>query len=184
MRLKKYEKLKQQYPEYISLDQLYRICRISKRSALYLVQNGIIPFVDTGKKTWRYKIALVDVITYLRRREQLGSMIPSGSVSSRCKRPNNPRKSYSSLVSPGNEGAIAEYFKYIYADCPSILTTADVTEMTGLCKKTILQYLKNGEIKSLGITNKYIIPKQNVLEFVASPVFIDCKSNSEAFKKS
>ena len=26
--------------EYISLDQLYRICKISKRSALYLIQHG------------------------------------------------------------------------------------------------------------------------------------------------
>lgn len=84
--MEKYETLKNQYPEFISLDQLYRICRIAKRSALYLIQHGIIPAIDTGRTTWRYKIAIDDVITYLQRREQTGSMIrmiPMGAVTSR-----------------------------------------------------------------------------------------------------
>ena len=79
----KYIKLKEQYPEYISLDQFYQICRIAKRSARYLVEHGIVPAVDTGKKTWRYKIHIDDTITYLQQRERLGNMIPSGAVSSR-----------------------------------------------------------------------------------------------------
>jgi len=77
----KYESLREQYPPHISLDQLHRICGIAKRSAKYLVEHGIIPAQDTGRQTWRYKIALDDVIIYLRRREQVGSMIPSrGSI--------------------------------------------------------------------------------------------------------
>ena len=50
--------------EICSIDQLYKICKIAKRSALYLIQHGIIPVTDTGKQTLRYKIALDDVITY------------------------------------------------------------------------------------------------------------------------
>lgn len=56
----KYEKLKTEYSTYISLDQLRVICHIAKRTASYLVTNGIIPSIDTGRKTWRYKI-LIDV---------------------------------------------------------------------------------------------------------------------------
>jgi hypothetical protein len=48
---KKYDCLREQYPEYVSLDQLYRICGIAKRSALYLIQNDIIPSIDTEKRT-------------------------------------------------------------------------------------------------------------------------------------
>ena len=58
----------------VSLDQVTKICRIAKRNAKYLVDNGIIPYTDTGKKTWHYKIALEDVIDYLRRREKVGSI--------------------------------------------------------------------------------------------------------------
>ena len=75
MRKKKYEYLKDEYPEFISLDQMYQICGIAKRTALYLIRKGIVPAQDNGKRTWRYKIALEDVITYLKQKEQWGSMI-------------------------------------------------------------------------------------------------------------
>ncbi|MDR1131810.1 MAG: helix-turn-helix domain-containing protein [Oscillospiraceae bacterium] len=179
----KYETLKEEYPEHVSLDQLCRICRINKQSALYLVQDGSIPCMDTGKKTWRYRIAIDDVITYLRRREQVGSMMPTGSVGSRHKRLNNPRKSFASYLLHGEEHEIAEYFKYIFADYPDVLTVTDISEMTGLSKKTILQYIGTGHIKTLCKHNKYLIPKPYLLEFVVSRRFIDYKSNSEAFKR-
>lgn len=74
MKGEKYEFLKEDYPEYISLNQFYRICHISKRGAVYLLENGIVPYNDTGKKTWKYQIRIDDVITYLRRREQVGDI--------------------------------------------------------------------------------------------------------------
>jgi len=183
--MKKYESLKKQYPEYVSLDQLHRICKIAKRSALYLVKNRIIPAIDTNKKTWRYKIAIDDVIVYLNRREQSGSMIPSGAVSSRngAKRPVSTRKSFSQLVLPGQESDVAEYFNYIYSDYDEVLTTADVVEMTGLNKSTIMKLAKAGFIKSLAVSSRYLIPKQYLMEFLVTPRFIEAKTNSEDFKK-
>ena len=37
-----YSYLLAEYPEKISQDQLYRICRISKRKATWLLENGYI----------------------------------------------------------------------------------------------------------------------------------------------
>lgn len=180
---KKYDTLREQYPEYVSLDQLYRICRIAKRTALYLIQHEIIPAIDTGKKTWRYKIALDDVITYLRRREQLGSMIPPGATSSRTKYPKKPRRTFASLIIQGEESAIAEYFSFIYNDYPDVLTTLDIVEMTGFAKRTVLQLLKDGEIDALRVGGRYMIPKQYLLSFVQTPRFIEAKSNSDNYIK-
>jgi len=179
----KYSKLKDQYPEYISKIQLYQICGISPRSASYLLEKGIIPVIDTGKATWRYKIKLDDVITYLRRREQVGSMIPPGSVSSRYKRPNNPRKSYAMFIAEGGESQVAEYFKHIYSGYPDVLTAGDIVEMTGIHKKTVLRLLQTGEIKSVTNRPRYMVPKPYLLEFVVSPYFIEHKNCSEVFKK-
>ena len=61
-----YSFLYEEYPEIISADQLYRICRISKRKAKWLLDGGYIPCQDSGKKTRRYKIRIDDVVTYLR----------------------------------------------------------------------------------------------------------------------
>lgn len=180
---KKYDGLRNQYPQYISKIQLYQICGISPRSATYLLENGIIPAIDTGKQTWRYKIALDDVITYLRRREQWGSMIPHGAASSRYKRPRNKCKSFSSLVTPGQESEIAEYFTHIYADCPDVLTAKDVLEMTGFCNETIFRMLRNGELKSVMDGKRYLIPKPYLLQYLQTPAFIKSRSSSEKFKR-
>ena len=121
--MKKYEKLKTKYPSYISLEQLCTICHIAKRTARYLVTNGIIPSIDTGRKTWRYKILIDDVITYLRQREQKGSMVPKGAVNSR--KTSRRKRSFSQEIAPGDEHEVVEYFTCIYADYPDVLTTAD-----------------------------------------------------------
>ena len=80
-----YEYLREQYPEIISKDQLYRICNISKRKAQWLLENGIIPCEDSGKQTRRFHIRLEDVITFLERRDAglLQAEIPVGIFSRR-----------------------------------------------------------------------------------------------------
>jgi excisionase family DNA binding protein len=175
----KYDKLRGQYPEYVSLDQVHRICRIAKRTASYLVVNGIIPAVDTGRKTWRYKIALEDVIDYLVQRNQVGSMIPRGATSSR----RGKRKSFSQTTESECGSDIVDYFRSIYTEYEDVLTVADIVKMTGLEKSTILKLLKRGTIKSIMTHPKYIIPKQYLLEFVATPRFIRYQTNSEHFLK-
>ena len=184
--MQNYTELKKKYPDYICLDELSRICKIAKRSARYLVEHGIIPAIDTGKKTWRYQIAIDDVIAYLDRREKFGSVIPPGAVTSRYREREskmNNRKSFAELVTQGQEHEIAEYFSFIYAEYGEVLTTLEVAEMTGLHKNTVQKYAKAGHIKWLERRPTYLIPKQYLLEFVVTRRFIEAKSESETFKK-
>ena len=182
-----YEDLKSKYPDYICLDELSRICKIAKRSARYLVEHEIIPAIDTGKQTWRYKIAINDVITYLKQRDKLGSMIPPGTVSSRKKNRISSqygnRKSFAELVTQGYENEVAAYFNFIYADNQEILTTNDIADMTGLNRGTIMKLAQKGLIKSIADKPKYLIPKQYLLEFVVTRRFLEAKTHSELFKK-
>ena len=185
--MEKYATLKNRYPDLLSLDELSRICKIGKQSARYLVEHGIIPAIDTGKQTWKYQISIDDVITYLQQREEWGSMIPPGVVSSRSKyRENNiisNRKSFSQYITAGQELDIFEYFTHIYSDFGDILTTMDIVEMTGLDKSTVLKLLQAKKIKSITNKPKYLIPKQYLLEFVVTRRFIEANSDSELFKK-
>lgn len=59
----------EQYPEYITKDQMYRICHISKKTCLFLLESGLVPNIDSGKKTRRFKIKTTDVIQYLHDRD-------------------------------------------------------------------------------------------------------------------
>ena len=84
-----YGSLRESYPATISMDQLYRICHISKRKARWLLEQEIIPCVDSGKKTRRFSIQLEDVITFLERRDTglLEDAIPRGAVPAPSARP-------------------------------------------------------------------------------------------------
>ena len=187
MKNNKYDYLWDQYPEYVSSNQLYKICRIAKRSAKYLLVNGIIPCEDNGKKTRRYKIALKDIIAYLEKRDKtLNTMVPRGYATSRNKctqAPRAPRVSLYELISPGTEDDVKKYFEYIYADYPDVVSTGDISEMTGLSQNTIIKLLAKKEISSFFVSSKYVVPKQFVLDFVSSPRFINMKSNSVNFNK-
>lgn len=45
------------------------MCHISKRTARYLLQAGLVPCVQSGKKTRNYTIKVKDIVRYLNQRE-------------------------------------------------------------------------------------------------------------------
>ena len=62
-------KILEEYPTGMTKDQFYRVARINKQHAKYLLDSGLVPCINTGKKTRKYHIATHDVITYLCDRE-------------------------------------------------------------------------------------------------------------------
>ena len=62
-------KILEEYPNGMTKDQFYRVARINKQHAKYLLDSGLVPCINTGKKTRKYHIATHDVITYLSDRE-------------------------------------------------------------------------------------------------------------------
>ena len=62
-------KILEDYPNGMTKDQFYRVARINKQHAKYLLDSGLVPCTNTGKKTRKYHIATHDVITYLCDRE-------------------------------------------------------------------------------------------------------------------
>lgn len=181
----KYQELRRRYPATVSKDQLYIICKIAKRTAKYLLDNGIIPCVDTGKKTCRYRIQLEDIITYLKERDKSkNSRIPPGAVSSRMSNtPTNLRFSYAQEIISGQENEIREYFEYIIADFPDVLNSYEVCELTGLSRSTVLKYLKSGTLKSIRIDHRLMVPKLYMLDFVTLPIFLNAASYTNDFKQ-
>lgn len=54
----------------------------------------------------------------------------------------------------------------IFENYDDIVSVEEVMEMLRLGRVTIYNLLKKGEIKSLKVGRKYIIPKQCVIDFV------------------
>lgn len=158
-----YEYLRQQYPEIISMDQLYRICHISKRKAKWLLENGVIPCKDSGKQTRRFQICLDDVITFLERREAglLHENIPTGIFSSGGRTLERPRQTLDSE-------ALSAFFLERWADSADMLTAPQAASLCGYGTTAINRWIKEGTVNGVCYRGKNLISKKSLAEYLAS----------------
>ena len=72
----------------------------------------------------------------------------------------------------GEERLLAkEWYEQQLANYPDVLTVAQVCEVTGYQRHTILKWCSKGLLKAILQTPKYMIPKVWLLEFVTSDFF-------------
>jgi len=159
----KYAHLYREYPEIITLDQLYRICRISKRKGKWLLENGIIPCADSGKKTRRFRIKLYDVIRFLERRDAslLRDRIPSGIFSS-----GHVRKRQV-LIDPA---AFKKELTRRWADEPDMLCTSDICFLTGYSDTAIRHWVVENKVVAILYGSKYLISKEHLVQYLSESV--------------
>jgi len=165
--------IRSQYQDYISLEQFRIICRIAKRTAAHLLATGVIPCIDNGKKTCRYKIKVDDVIEYLQSVKTIEQV--SAKKKGYCKivNPSILRKNYVDFLSEVPQVSFLNYLQHTYHLYPDVMTPLDVAEITGLVENTIQHYSRDGLIRSFNINRKHMMPKPYVYEFLMSSKFIE-----------
>ena len=157
-----YSFLYEEYPEIISADQLYRICRISKRKAKWLLDGGYIPCQDSGKKTRRYKIRIDDVVAYLRTLETAPETVaaPVGLFNNKNKR-----------INPIAQINVRDFQRFLYAlwaEQPDALTPKDVRSLIGYSQATINQWLFHQKLQSVMLPDRTnIVAKKWLIEFIS-----------------
>ncbi len=154
---KDYSDLRQKYPAVISSEQLSKICHISKRKTKWLLENDVIPCVDTGKKTWRFQISIDAVIDYLAKRDANGLTVaaPPGIFSSK---PN--QKPTASVDLP----ALREYTQRLWRNESDVLTVEEASRISGFSKYTIYHWIHKKRLTSIRYMGRYIIPKDELIK--------------------
>lgn len=154
-------------PDVITKDQLYRICHISKSTALYLLQSGKIPCEYTGKRTRCYKIKKQDVIAYLQDRKVFPESYSApagwygGSYPVKMQRE----------IPPIVREDMHEYYKGLLSKYPDVLTADDVVKLTGYVKTSVNNWCRKGHLKSFKKNGINHIPKVYLIEFFCSIYF-------------
>ena len=158
------ENLKTTYPEEIAKDQFYRICHISKKTASFLLDTGIVPCRKTGKKTRQYKIYLDDVISFLEKREQnlLAWKVPKGYYKEK------PKEIKETILLDYEGVNIRERLTELFSSYDDVLTVKEVATIVGHTTKTIYEWCLRGKIQSFLIHNKRKIPKEYLLDYLCS----------------
>lgn len=162
-----YAKLRKEYPEMISKEQFYKIAHISKRHARYLITSGLIPCSDTGKKTRRYKIALTDVIYYLRDRKRHPEkyVLPKAPPAPLPKLPDIP----------DIQQQLRLFYEEQLADFPDVLPTSEIARLTGYDRSTVINWIERKWLLGMKSCSKYIVPKGCLIEFLSGPNYRDSK---------
>lgn len=158
----KYQWILDTYPETITKEQLYKLCHVSKKTAQHYLVNGIIPCVNTGKKTRQYIIRTADVVNFLelRDRDPEACLAPLGWYKQNA-------TAYSPRVhSPAMQRKLKNALESILQNYPDVLTSAQVAEVTGYHHETIVRWCSQKKLEFFYIRRSYLIPKVSLVEYL------------------
>ena len=174
------EMIRKTYPKIISKDQVYRICHISKATALYLLQSGLIPCTNSGKKTRKYRVELEDVITYLQKREicPIEYKPPEGYYKDTSQPTNRHRRHIHIPMKRISDART--YLEEKLRNYDEVMTTAQVSQFLGYSQKTVVSWHEKKETKSFMIKGRLMFPKEYLIDFIVSDRcnYISQKSNN------
>ena len=162
--------IKRKYPKTMSKDQFYQIARISKATALFLLKNGLVPCVDSGKKTRRYTIKTDDVIEYLKDREAHPDSYKAirGWYSGTAGKKAPLKGSVSHELSPDQQRLFVQYLSRLMKSFDDLMTVKQLAGFTGYNTTTVINWC-NKNLKHFNIAGRFLIPKISATEYLASP---------------
>ena len=130
---------------------------MSKRKAKWLLENGVVPCIDTGKKTWRFQISIDAVVDYLVKRDanSLTVAAPLGIFSS---------KPTQKSAAPVDLVALQAYTQRLWRNEPDVLTVEKASRISGFSKDTIYHWIYKERLMSIRYMGGHIIPKDELIK--------------------
>jgi len=165
----KYEDINwDEVPETLNKEQIYKLCRISKETARYLLTSGLLPCQYNGKKTRCYQVARADVQEYMKMREKHPEVYiaPSGYYLGLCAHP-RPRP----VLSEPLQDAMREYYAELLSEYGDVLSSKQVAVLTGYGMQTVTRWCQIGVLQGFICKGRNMVPKIFLLEFLCSPYF-------------
>ena len=174
-----YELLKTM-PDMMNKEQFRIVCHISKRTALYYLQHGLIRAVNTGKKTHTWIIRKSDIIAFAKEY----SHNPYDF---------QPPENWYSYGEPGiNAQAFIHFFEderwkqrakvyysRILENENDLLTVKDVARITEYSPYTVINWIRKDKLHvHYAYSHRYIIPKEYLLNFLCSDYYMHRKNRT------
>ena len=154
-------------PDVMNKEQFFRICHISKSTALHLLKSGKVPCECSGKKTRCYKIRKEDVKAYLEERAIFPELYsaPKGWYGMHY------TARLSGKLTDDMLTAMHDYYAKLLDDYDDVMTVNDISALTGYGKTTINRWCCSKYLKSFRSGRLLYIPKIFLTEFFCSQYF-------------
>lgn len=156
--------------EYLSGDQLYRFLHISKRKMKYLLENGYIPVIDTGKKTYRYRVKRCDAEKFKERMEREGNFLAElkGRFGSRDF---SPTADLDCAITDDEREKFREFLTKIWRKYPDALPAKKAAGLAYISPQRVNELVRKGVIYGMCVGNVQYLSKEQLIEYIA----VNCK---------
>lgn len=170
--LKFYDDLRRTYPKTMSKEQFRIVAHISKATALYLIENKLIPCHDTKKKTRRYTIKTKDVITYLQDRliSPEKYLATDGWYLKRSggKHARSTCKDKLLRLTPVQTELLRAYYIKEMSELEDVISVKEFADFIGYSPSTIISWCNRKDLKAFDISGRFMIPKVSAIDYLVS----------------
>ncbi len=133
----------------VSKEEFYKSCRISKKTAYKLIKSGRIKAIKrTCGSLHCYEIPISEI-------ERLESI-----------------RRYLKKLREQEIGKVKEYYSEKLQSYHDVITSEDVQTITGYAKETVRRWIQSEKLVATVYKSKYIITKNDFLDFVTSSHFV------------
>lgn len=156
------EQIRAEYSDILSLADITRILKISKRKASWMLQNGYIESNNSGKKTRQYKIKIEALFEYMDKveRNDPSVQIPLGLFNTNIAKEASQKNNQKATV-PYIHMNLNDDFKVWlddeWFDVPEVLSITDVSRITGYATTTVQRWTSTRKLKFVMVEDKKLI---------------------------
>ena len=142
--------------DYVSKEEFYKLCHISKKTAYKLIKSGRIKAIKRNCGLLHcYEIPLSEI-------ERLESI-----------------RRYLNKLREEEISKVKEYYSEKLQHYPDVITSEDVQVITGYAKETVRRWIQSGKLVAIVYKSKYVIAKNDFLDFVTSPSYVGITRKSQ-----
>ena len=142
--------------DFVSKEEFYKLCRISKKTAYKLIKSGRIKAIKRNCASRHcYEIPISEI-------ERLESI-----------------RRYLNKLREEEIGKVKEYYSEKLQTYPDVITSEDVQAITGYAKETVRKWIQSGKLVAIVYKSKYVITKNDFLDFVISSHYVGITRKSQ-----
>ena len=76
---------------------------------------------------------------------------------------------------------LRKYYIERFRDIPDTVSTKEAAELTGATASTVARWIRTEKLKGLSLGPAFIIPKVNLIDFMASDAYLNIRLKSKRF---
>ena len=142
--------------DFVSKEEFYKLCHISKKTAYKLIKSGRIKAIKRKCASRHcYEIPISEI-------ERIESV--------RC---------YLNKLREEEISKVKEYYFEKLKKYPDVITSKDVQAITGYVKETVRRWIQVEKLVATVYKSKYIITKNDFLDFVTSTHYVGITRKSQ-----